>query len=215
MRLPMTFIVLCCLTFSHSWADPITKEEAKEWEDRVRRIDGLEPDADLRAISQARLDEALSDIAADPDLPVLYRDLGDAYHSLGHFAEHDHNFDLAIQYHELSLAAYKKSNFARSQESWGDGSEHAYEHIFMNLYDRAFVDEASGNIEKALAGFAEAWAFTVKWHKELQASRLSERFTQRYVPLANRLNTVKYKGKTYQPRLLSSRITCLSTMGAD
>jgi tetratricopeptide (TPR) repeat protein len=140
---------------SPAWANPITKREADAWVQHVRRIMHWDSDFDVRKEAEGRLVQAELNIKAYPKSEEYKRDLADALHTLGHFAEHDHDFLLAQSLHERSLQLYKQSKFP-TRESW-DGIEHANEHIFMDSYDQGVILEQQGKHLDAIAWYKKAF----------------------------------------------------------
>jgi tetratricopeptide (TPR) repeat protein len=196
MRMFKTFLSATVLTFTllsqFAWADPITKEAAAARIDKLCLRNGLPPGC--AEIMQAGLENNRivieRKLQANPFDKGLIRDLGDAFHSLGHFAEYANNYDLALSYHTQALVLYKRSG-ERAFGSWDDGTEHAYEHIFMDLYDQAITFERAGEMSKAEMFFERAWQASEK------VDVVNSRVTDRYYPLAKR------RQKQKQP--LSSR----------
>jgi hypothetical protein len=166
------------------FADPISKKEADAWVERVRSIMGWSSDFDVEKEAHDREATARAKYQKNPNDPVVIRDLADALHSLGHFAEHRHDFIRAKELHEESLSLFRKTDVPTT-ESW-DGVDHASEHIFMDLYDHAFVQEKNGDVKAAEKFFEEAyiWAESEKI-AEGSASK-SDRFEKRYVALVKR-----------------------------
>lgn len=119
-----------------AFADPISKEEADAWVNHVRKIMKWSQDFDVRKEAEQRKEQAELHLNLFPTSKEYRRDLADALHTLGHFAEHDHDFDLAISLHKKSLNLFLESGFP-TRESWADGVEHALEHLFMSHYDKA------------------------------------------------------------------------------
>lgn len=122
------------MTATPAFADPITREEAAAWVAHVRRLMGWGPAVDLAQDAETRLLRANIGLIHDPGSREFFRDRGDAFHTLGHLAEHKHRFEEAINLHREAIESYSRSGYG-TRESWSDGRDHAREHIFMNLYD--------------------------------------------------------------------------------
>lgn len=98
----------------------------------------------MRKEAEERLKQAELNLKLFPNSKEYLRDLGDALHTLGHFAEHDHDFDLALALHQRSLKAFSQSGL-KTRESWDDGVEHAHEHLFMDNFDKGILAQQQGN----------------------------------------------------------------------
>jgi hypothetical protein len=179
-----------------AWADPISRIDANAWIARVNdyRSNG-DPKFDLRAFYDKNREDAATRLNTNPADREAMRDLADAFHGLGHFAEFDHNYRQALLYHEQSLNLYKRTRGLKSRESWGDGEDHAQEHIFMDLYDWAIMYERANEMGQAQIYFDRAYeqaklSLTLKVRSEIR-DNTNTRFVSRYLPLMRRRQILK------------------------
>ena len=177
--------VLLILSTDLTVADPITKQEAAEFEAHVRRIMRVPPNFDLKTEAAEREKKARAGLKKNPESGELKRDLADALHSLGHYAEHDHDYPKALAYHEESLKLYEQSTEYESVESW-NGVDHAKEHLFLDLYDTAVLAEQNGDQAKAEQFFEQSYDWIVKGKLLECTAWQTDRFVPRYTALLKR-----------------------------
>jgi hypothetical protein len=170
-------------------ADPITPREAAEWEAHVRRLMGWDASVDIKTEAESRMATAEKSLTLTPNSPEQRRDLADAFHTLGHMAEHDHRFDYAISFHLKSLASFLSSGL-ETRESWDDGTEHAREHIFMDLYDEGVTLERAGDARNAERYFDSAAYFAYQSGLARTLRHRTDRFDSRFEPLELRLKAM-------------------------
>ncbi len=182
-------------------ADPITPEAAAAWNNRVRSHLGVGPDFDLREEADHRRIDAENLLKLNPYSREAMRDLGDALHSLGHFAEQAHDFMSALKLHGLSLEMYMHANLP-TRESWHNGVEHAFEHIFMSYYDQAIIYQRASNSEQAAKFYELAWQWSEKWYEIMGEFSNNARFLNRYMPLV-KLRRAEKKPMTNINRIYS------------
>lgn len=184
-------LVAGIVSSSISQADPITAREAAEWEAHVRRLMKWDSSVDLKVEAAERRAEAEKNLAVNPQSRSDRRDLADALHTLGHMSEHDHRFEFAIAFHMKALENYLVSGL-ETRESWNDGTEHAREHLFMDLYDEGVLLERKGDFQNANRYFDSAAYFA---HRSGIANNLrhkTDRFDSRFEPLQIRLKQMAH-----------------------
>lgn len=169
-------------------ADPISKQDADAWVALVRRINHAGEDFDVKLDAQNRVDTAMAGLRQYRNYPPFFRDLGDGLHTLGHMAEHEHRFELAVAYHRSAFEVYSRSGGLPTRESWNDGRQHAVEHIFMNIYDLGIYHERLGAKSLAHRYFDAAFGFALQY--ELHKLD-TERLTPRYDALVDRFEKIR------------------------
>jgi hypothetical protein len=176
--------VVLILGSGAAWSDPISAQEAAEFEALVRQIMKLRPTDDILVEAKGREAKARAELQIDPNSREALRDLGDALHMEGHMAEHAHDFDLAVRLHLESLAMFQRSGLP-SRESWDDGVVHAQEHILMDKYDKG-VALLPKDPTAAEALFDEAYDWSEQTKLASSTAQASERFLPRYYALVKR-----------------------------
>ncbi len=140
--------------------NPLNVEEAENFlEFKTSDPDFARLFADSKAKAQHLHRIAARKLSQSPDSPAAQSEMGSTLHWLGHMAEVENDFELALSYHRASLKYYRQSGGVTANGSWDDGVNHALEHIFMDLYDRGVILEREGRIEEARRSFREAWKF--------------------------------------------------------
>lgn len=188
--------IATCVVFvmcvSIAQADPISRQEADAWESHVRRLMNWDSSVDLKLEAQSRMAAAEKILSVNPNSRAERRDLADAFHTLGHMAEHEHRFEYAIAFHLKSLGGFLSSGL-ETRESWDDGTEHAKEHIFMDLYDEGVILERSGDLTNANRYFDSAAYFAYQTGIVRSLRHRTDRFDSRFDPLQRRLEAMVRK----------------------
>lgn len=200
-------------------ADPITPEEAKEFEDIVRSIERLGSDQDLVEYFENKLYEVRNalDVALSPTssglvaetywIERLQAQKGDTLHALGHFSEHKFNYEQAIKYHTESLEAYALVGEAPIRGSW-NGLEHGAEHLFMDYYDWGVLLERSGKKQEAMGKFKKAREVE-KFYKLHEMLVGGDRFEPRYLGLLKRFGEEEPEWRTRNWYTVLLSLPCL------
>ncbi|CAN5519501.1 hypothetical protein BH10BDE1_BH10BDE1_14390 [soil metagenome] len=193
MPLTRSICLFCVLLFAivsgtgrPAHADPITPREAAEWESFVRGLMKWDASVDLRLEAAGRRAVAEKNLTLNPQSRVERRDLADALHTLGHMSEHEHRFEFAISFHMKALESFLMSGL-ESRESWDDGTEHAKEHIFMDIYDEGVLLERKGDVQNANRYFDSAAYFALRSGIANSLRHKTDRFDSRFEPLQMRL----------------------------
>lgn len=177
----VTFFISFQLFPHETHADPISKEEAQEWLERVSRIRGIP--LDQISTTYIRQEPALrAQLANMPSSMAFNRDLADNLHVLGHLAEHDHDFPKARAFHLEALELYKKAGVLESKGS-ANGELHALEHIFMDYYDEAALLVQNNKDDQADELYEKAYEWSQKHSLPGQLFHQSPRFPKRYLGL--------------------------------
>lgn len=151
---PLTFLILfltviVALSDSRVLAEPNDESAAKAWIIHVRSIHNWPSDFDVRADASRRETRARWWINIFPSSRKLKRYLADALHVLGHFAEYDHDYARALQYHEESLKLFLESDLGSHYFRGEHIVFHVRLHIFVDLLEQALLSQRAGQSTEA------------------------------------------------------------------
>jgi hypothetical protein len=165
---------LLLASLSAAYADPFTSY----W------LQNTGSEAAMDAHGKALERVARAGLVATLDSGPHLRDLGDALHFRGHLAEHQQAFEDAISLHTESLSVYGRSGGLAASGSWGDGTEHAQEHLFMSMFDAGMKAEQQGDRARAEHHLDSAHAFLITSGIDTSDRWQSFRIAPRYMQLS-------------------------------
>lgn len=114
--------------------------------------------ADLQLVAATVLQNALDSFEENLNKET-HRDLGDAYHLMGHAFSAKRDFVNAIEAHLQAARSFVAADGLKSKTAYDDGLEHSLEHLFLAMFDHGVEVEKARGADAARPVYQKAKVF--------------------------------------------------------